>query len=87
MAIKVSPARQDASHQPGCDLLRLSRGRINDAFRLSDQTLEFIGIVPTLAPPYEQPVPVWLIVYGVVMGLVVIGGIYLVVSGIRERRK
>lgn len=70
-----------------CDLPRLSRGRINDVFGLSDQTLEFIGIVPTLAPPYEQPVPVWLIVFGVVMGLVVLAAIYLVISGIRERKK
>lgn len=70
-----------------CDVLRLNRGRINEVFRMSDQTLEFIGIVPTLSPPYEQPVPVWLVVFGVVMGLVVLAGIYLIVSGIRERKK
>lgn len=70
-----------------CDLLRLSRGRINDAFGLSDQTLEFIGVVPTLPPPFEQPVPVWLIVFGVVIGLVALAAIYLIISGIRERKK
>lgn len=67
--------------------LRLSRGRINDAFQLDDNTLEFIGIPATLAPPVEQPVEVWLVVFGVVMGLVVVMGVYLVVSGIRERKK
>ncbi|XP_076594597.1 angiotensin-converting enzyme 2 [Chaetodon auriga] len=67
--------------------IRLYRGRINDAFQLDDGTLEFEGILPTLAPPVEQPVVVWLVVYGVVMGIVVLAGIYLIVSGIRERRK
>lgn len=66
--------------------IRMSRGRINSAFRLNDDTLEFIGIPPTLAPPVEQPVEVWLLVFGVVMGLVVLMGVYLIVSGVRERR-
>ncbi|GAA6218829.1 angiotensin-converting enzyme 2 [Lates japonicus] len=67
--------------------IRLSRGRINDAFQLDDRTLEFVGIPATLAPPVEQPVEVWLVVFGVVMGVVVLMGIYLVVSGVRERKK
>ncbi|CAK6970800.1 angiotensin-converting enzyme 2 [Scomber scombrus] len=67
--------------------IRLSRGRINDAFQLDDHTLEFVGIPPTLATPVEQPVEVWLVVFGVVMGLVVLMGVYLVVSGIRERKR
>lgn len=67
--------------------IRLSRGRLNDIFRLNDETLEFVGILPTLAPPYEQPVEVWLVVFGVVMGIVVLAGIYLIFSGIRDRRK
>lgn len=67
--------------------IRLSRGRINAAFRLSDGTLEFVDIPPTLAPPTDQPVEVWLVVFGVVMGIVVLTGIYLVFSGIRERKK
>eukprot|EP00064_Thunnus_orientalis_P002998 superscaffoldBa00000235_g3006 len=67
--------------------IRLSRGRINDAFQLDDNTLEFEGIPATLSPPVEQPVQVWLVVFGVVMGLVVLLGVYLVVSGIRERKK
>ncbi|XP_053720382.1 angiotensin-converting enzyme 2 isoform X1 [Synchiropus splendidus] len=66
--------------------IRLSRGRINSAFRLDDVTLEFLGIAPTLAPPVEQPVEVWLVVFGVVMGLVVLMGLYLIISGVRERR-
>uniref|UniRef100_G3PQP4 Angiotensin-converting enzyme n=1 Tax=Gasterosteus aculeatus aculeatus TaxID=481459 RepID=G3PQP4_GASAC len=66
--------------------IRLSRGRINDAFQLDDRTLEFEGILATLAPPVEQPVQVWLVVFGVVMGVVVLAGVYLVVSGVRERK-
>ncbi|KAG7266978.1 hypothetical protein CRUP_010512 [Coryphaenoides rupestris] len=66
--------------------VRLSRGRINDAFQLSDLTLEFDGIPATLAPPVEQPVTVWLVVYGVVMGVVVLVGAYLVISGVRSRK-
>uniref|UniRef100_A0A3Q3NGY4 Angiotensin-converting enzyme n=1 Tax=Labrus bergylta TaxID=56723 RepID=A0A3Q3NGY4_9LABR len=61
--------------------------RINDAFQLDDMTLEFAGIPPTLATPVEQPWEVWLVVFGVVMGIVVLAGVYLVVSGVRERKK
>uniref|UniRef100_A0A667X0J3 Angiotensin-converting enzyme n=1 Tax=Myripristis murdjan TaxID=586833 RepID=A0A667X0J3_9TELE len=67
--------------------IRSSRGRINDAFQLDDQTLEFIGMPATLAPPVEQPVPVWLVLFGVIMGVVVLMGVYLIVSGIRMRKK
>nr|XP_046247820.1 angiotensin-converting enzyme 2 isoform X2 [Scatophagus argus] len=67
--------------------IRLCRGRINDAFQLDDETLEFVGIPPTLAPPVKQPVVVWLVVYGVVMGIVVLAGIYLVIVGVKERKK
>ncbi|XP_049729321.1 angiotensin-converting enzyme 2 isoform X1 [Elephas maximus indicus] len=69
------------------EAIRMSRGRINDAFRLDDKTLEFVGIQPTLAPPNQPPVVVWLVVFGVVMGVVVIGIVLLVISGIRDRRK
>lgn len=65
----------------------MSRSRINDAFRLDDNTLEFLGIQPTLGPPYQPPVTVWLIAFGVVMGLVVVGIVVLIATGIRGRRK
>ncbi|XP_007951028.1 angiotensin-converting enzyme 2 [Orycteropus afer afer] len=67
--------------------IRMSRGRINDAFRLDDSSLEFVGIQPTLRPPYEPPVVIWLIIFGVVMGVVVIGIVLLIFTGIRDRRK
>lgn len=67
--------------------VRLCRGRINEAFQLDDNTLEFVGIMPTLAPPVQQPVEVWLVVFGVVMGMVVLLGVYLIVTGIMERKK
>jgi angiotensin-converting enzyme 2 len=65
----------------------MSRGRINDVFRLDDNTLEFLGIYPTLGPPYQPPVTTWLIVFGVVMGIVVVGIALLVFTGIRDRKK
>ncbi|OXB80355.1 UNVERIFIED_CONTAM: hypothetical protein H355_012788 [Colinus virginianus] len=67
--------------------ISMSRERINEAFKLDDNTLEFEGIVPTLATPYEPPVTVWLIIFGVVMSLIVIGVIVLIITGQRNRRK
>ncbi|KAJ6667565.1 hypothetical protein lerEdw1_016686 [Lerista edwardsae] len=67
--------------------IRLSRGRINEVFMLNDQTLEFIDILPTLAPPYEPPVTVWLIVFGVVLGIVAIALVALIITGQRDRRR
>ncbi|XP_048192746.1 angiotensin-converting enzyme 2 [Perognathus longimembris pacificus] len=69
------------------EAIRLSRDRINDVFRLNDNSLEFLGVNPTLRPPYQPPVTIWLIAFGVVMGLVVVGIVFLVIIGIRERRK
>ncbi|KAI4875043.1 hypothetical protein NFI96_001343 [Prochilodus magdalenae] len=65
----------------------MSRGRLNGAFQLSDDTFEFEGLRATFAPPAEQPVTVWLVVFGVVMGLVVCVGVYLVISGIVSRKR
>ncbi|XP_062430391.1 angiotensin-converting enzyme 2 [Rhea pennata] len=67
--------------------IRMSRGRISEAFKLDDNTLEFVGILPTLATPYEPPVTIWLIIFGVVISLVVIGVIVLIITGQRNRRK
>ncbi|KAM8896571.1 angiotensin-converting enzyme 2 isoform 3-T3 [Lycaon pictus] len=69
------------------EAIRMYRSRINDVFRLDDNSLEFLGIQPTLGPPYEPPVTIWLIVFGVVMGVVVVGIVLLIFSGIRNRRK
>ncbi|XP_031431043.1 angiotensin-converting enzyme 2-like [Clupea harengus] len=67
--------------------VRLSRGRINSAFLLSDDTLEFVGLLATLPPPSEPGVQVWLIVFGVVMSLVAGMGVFLIVSGFRDRKR
>ncbi|KAJ8252833.1 hypothetical protein GJAV_G00206100 [Gymnothorax javanicus] len=67
--------------------IRLSRDRINSAFLMNDDTLEFVGLVNTLTPREEPPVTVWLVVFGVVMGLVLCVGAYLIISGFRNRRQ
>lgn len=63
------------------------RARFNNAFSLDDNTLEFIGIEPTLAPAWEQPVTVWLIIFGIIMGLIVFGLIMIIVTGHREKMR
>ncbi|XP_017295385.1 angiotensin-converting enzyme 2 [Kryptolebias marmoratus] len=88
--IAVTNPENPSVYVPKADVeaaIRLSRGRINEAFQLDDSTLEFVGIQPTLAAPKEQPVEVWLVAFGVVMGIVVLAGAYLLVSGIRGRKK
>nr|XP_033806114.1 angiotensin-converting enzyme 2 isoform X2 [Geotrypetes seraphini] len=69
------------------EAIRLSRGRINSAFLLDDNTLEFVGILPTLASPPEPPFTVWLVVFGVVIGLVTVAFIALIISGQRDRKR
>lgn len=72
---------------PLLTLHRLSRERINGAFLLNDETLEFVGLQATLAPPKEEKITVWLVVFGVVIGVTVLGGIYLITTGILNRKK
>ncbi|XP_007538680.1 collectrin [Erinaceus europaeus] len=67
--------------------IRMNRNRINNAFLLNDQTLEFLKIPTTLAPPTDPSVPVWIITFGVVFCIVTIAVILLIVSGVRQRRR
>ncbi|XP_041066850.1 angiotensin-converting enzyme 2 [Carcharodon carcharias] len=67
--------------------IRKNRDRINNAFLLTDDTLEFLEISPTLAPRIEPPVTVWLVVFGVIISLVCIALVTLIVSGIRTRKR
>ncbi|XP_073473038.1 collectrin [Aquarana catesbeiana] len=67
--------------------IRLERNRINSAFLLNDNTLEFVDIPPTIAPVTSYSSQSWLIVFGVVAGLLGLASILLTVSGIKRYRK
>ncbi|XP_039730182.1 collectrin [Pteropus medius] len=67
--------------------IRMNRNRINNAFFLNDQTLEFLKIPSTLAPPTEPSVPIWIIIFGVIFCIVIVAITLLVLSGIRQHRR
>ncbi|XP_007951029.2 collectrin [Orycteropus afer afer] len=67
--------------------IRMNRDRINNAFFLNDQTLEFLKIPSTLAPPADPAVPVWIIIFGVIFCIVIVAITLLILSGIRQRRR
>uniref|UniRef100_A0A8C3RJ59 Collectrin-like domain-containing protein n=1 Tax=Chelydra serpentina TaxID=8475 RepID=A0A8C3RJ59_CHESE len=86
----VTDSAKNVTTVPGSEVeaaIRMNRNRINSAFLLTDNTLQFLKISSTLSPPIESSVPVWLIVFSVVLCLVVAGILFLVVSGIRQRKK
>ncbi|NXX43819.1 TMM27 protein, partial [Tricholaema leucomelas] len=86
----VTESSQNLTTVPGREVeaaIRLTRHRINSAFLLSDKTLQFLKIPSTLSPPVEPSTPVWLIVFGVVLCLVVAAIVFLIVGGIRQRKR
>uniref|UniRef100_A0A493SYV4 Collectrin, amino acid transport regulator n=1 Tax=Anas platyrhynchos platyrhynchos TaxID=8840 RepID=A0A493SYV4_ANAPP len=86
----VTDSTKNTTTVPGSEVeaaIRMNRNRINNAFLLSDKTLQFLKIPSTLAPPVEPSTPAWLIVFGVVLCLIVAGIVFLVVAGIQQRKK
>ncbi|XP_043320385.1 collectrin-like [Cervus canadensis] len=67
--------------------IRMNRNRINNAFFLNDQTLEFLRIPSTLAPPTDPSVPIWIIIFGVIFCIVLVATMLLILSGIRQHRR
>lgn len=67
--------------------IRKNRNRINNAFLLNDQTLEFLEIPSTLAPPVEPSVPTWIIIFGVVFCIATIAILLLIILGIQQRKR
>ncbi|NXQ41238.1 collectrin [Catharus ustulatus] len=86
----VTDSSKNVTTVPGSEVeaaIRMNRNRINNAFLLSDKTLQFVKITTTLSPPVESSTPVWLIVFGVVLCLIVAGIVFLIISGIRKHKK
>nr|XP_012640213.1 collectrin [Microcebus murinus] len=67
--------------------IRMNRNRINNAFSLSDQTLEFLKIPSTLAPPVDPSVPIWIIIFGVIFCIIIVATTLLILSGIWQSRR
>ncbi|XP_003791913.1 collectrin [Otolemur garnettii] len=67
--------------------IRMNRNRINNVFFLNDQTLEFLKIPTTLAPPLDPSVPIWIIIFGVTFSIVIVAITLLILSGMWQRRR
>ncbi|XP_061485417.1 collectrin [Rhineura floridana] len=86
----VTDSSTNATTIPRSDVeaaIRMKRNRINSAFLLNDDTLQFLEMSSTLAPPTERSVPTWLIVFGIVLCIIVVGIVFLIISGIYQHKR
>ncbi|XP_033003253.1 collectrin [Lacerta agilis] len=86
----VTDSSTNATTIPRSDVeaaIRKNKNRINSAFLLNDDALQFLEISSTLAPPVEGSMPTWLIVFGVVLCIIMVGIAYLIISGIHQRKR
>ncbi|XP_029459088.1 collectrin [Rhinatrema bivittatum] len=86
-AVRNNTDNSTVSRSDIASAISKNRNRINSAFLLNDNTLQFVEIPPTLSPTTGSSSTSWLIVFGVVTGIIVIGIVFLIVSGIRQRKR
>ncbi|KAM9384254.1 collectrin [Pholidichthys leucotaenia] len=69
------------------EAVRKSRDRINGAFQLTDQTLEFLGIEAIMPPQPEHIDSRWMIVFSVFISLVVFVLLLMIMLSVVQKKR